>query len=349
MHRSPQYRPEWSWWIRTGERLLLGMGTSRILETAGVGLNAQVHKGIQRIREQVEQGQGLTSSMRHSGMQLPVEAWCLLEAGEKTGRMGESMVKVGELLQAVSTRRRELAGQLWYPAVVFLVGMLVMGIILFWVVPQMREIAESMGDGASLPWITEHIGKVYGIIFGGLLGATGMLSAGWLACRQFGKRSIRWANLLEGVRMRVPLVGRLQFMRRESRILRQMGTLLRGGVTLPDALFTINEAGPDMWEKHQLLDFRKRLLMGDEFSKCLSAFELVSSSSEALLATGNEAGQLDAFALKLADALDRQCAWTFQHLIRFLEPLTIFGLSLAIGGLVMAYILPMIDMLERLA
>ena len=138
-------------------------------------------------------------------------------------------------------------------------------------------------------------------------------------------------------------------MRRESRILRQLGTLLQGGVTLPDALSMIKESSPDMWEKHQLMDFRKRLLMGDGFNKCLSAFALVSSSSEALLATGNEAGQLDTFARKVADALDRQCAWTFQHLIRFLEPVTIFGLALAIGGLVMAYILPMIQMLERLA
>lgn len=349
MSRSPKYRPEWSWWIRTGERLLLGMGTARILESAAVGLKPAAREGIRRMRDQVEEGQGLTSSMRHSGLQLPVEAWCLLEAGEKTGRMGESMIQVGELLQAASTRKRELVGQLWYPAVVFLVGFLVLGIILFWVVPQMREICESMGEGARLPWITEHIGKLYGFLFSGLLGAAGILSLGALILRQSGKKSIGWARLLERVRMRMPLVGRLYFMRRESRILRQLGTLIRGGVTLSDALSMIKETSPDMWEKHQLMEFRKRLLMGDDFSKCLSAFSLVSSSSEALLATGNEAGQLDTFARKVADALDRQCGWTFQHLIRFLEPLTIFGLALAIGGLVLAYILPMIHMLERLA
>lgn len=349
MSRSPKYRPEWSWWIRTGERLLLGMGTTRILEMAGAGLHGPAGKGIERVRKQVEDGQGLIQSMRQSGMRLPVEAWCLLEAGEQTGRMGESMIEVGEFLQAASARKRELAGQLWYPGVVLLVGFLVMGIILFWVVPQMREICDSMGEGARLPWITEHIGRVYGILFGGLVSATGTFSAGWLICRQAGRKSMRLAHLQERVRMRVPLFGRLQFMRRESRILRQLGTLLQGGVTLPDALSMIKESSPDMWEKHQLMDFRKRLLMGDGFNKCLSAFALVSSSSEALLATGNEAGQLDTFARKVADALDRQCAWTFQHLIRFLEPVTIFGLALAVGGLVMAYILPMIQMLERLA
>lgn len=349
MSKSPQYRPEWSWWIRTGERLLLGMGTVRILETAGAGLDSTVCKGIERVRKQMEEGQGFTLSMRHSGMHLPVEAWCLLEAGEKTGRIGESMIEVGEFLQAASARKRELVGQLWYPAVVLLVGILVMGIILFWVVPQMREICESMGEGARLPWITEHIGRVYGILFGGLMSATGILSAGWVIGRQAGRTSIGWARLQERVRMRVPLLGRLHFMRRESRILRQLGTLLQGGVTMPDALSMIKETSPDMWEKHQLTDFRKRLLMGDGFSKCLSAFALVSFSSEALLATGNEAGRLDTFSRKLADALDRQCAWTFQHLIRLLEPVTIFGLALAIGGLVLAYILPMIDMLERLA
>ena len=66
--------------------------------------------------------------------------------------------------------RRAFLGQLWYPVMVGTVGFGVMLVILFWVVPQMREMSESMGLGERLPWLTEHIGPLYtGLFLTGLL------------------------------------------------------------------------------------------------------------------------------------------------------------------------------------
>jgi type IV pilus assembly protein PilC len=106
---------------------------------------------------------------------------------------------------------------------------------------------------------------------------------------------------------------------------------------------------PDLWERAQLETFRKRLLMGSGFEEGLDAFPLVGEESRPLLKVGQEGGQLDRYLLQLADDLDEEVTQRLSRCIRFLEPGMLLILSIAIGGLILAYLLPMVRMLEQLA
>jgi type IV pilus assembly protein PilC len=108
-------------------------------------------------------------------------------------------------------------------------------------------------------------------------------------------------------------------------------------------------AAPDLWEKHQLLEFRTRLIMGAGFREGLEAFPLVQPGSRALLLTGQECGRLDHYLLQVAGDLNGQASRRLSLWVRFLEPAMLLVLSLAIGGLILAYLLPMVAMLEQLA
>ena len=287
--------------------------------------------------------------MREAGLRLPAEAWSVFESGEYTGRLGEAMVDIGEFLRERQRRRSELMGQLWYPGLVLLTGFLVMSLILFWVVPQMRGVSQSMGQGQDLPWLTENIGRLYGSIFGLLivfiLGLSGLVTA----FRYLARRSSRSADSCERLYRCLPGLGWLRRNGREARITRQVGTLLRGGVTLPRALDLAAGLAPDLWEQRQLLEFRTRLLMGAGFNDALGEFQIVHAESRLLLMAGQESGQLDHYMERIAHDLDERISRTMGEWIRFLEPAMLLFLSIAVGGLILAYLLPMVRMLERLA
>jgi type II secretory pathway component PulF len=332
--------------MRSGERLSLGLGIRVILDSPS---SWAASSGLERAMSGLQEGLGFTEAMRNSGLELPVEAWSMLEAGESTGRLGEAMVEIGQFLKMRSQRRREFVGQLWYPALVLFIGFLVMGLILLWVVPQMRGLSESMGQGEDLPWLTDHIGLLYGGVFLlGLVAVAGILSGGFL-WRGSRLRWIQCATAGETIMRHMPLLGPMRRVRREARILRQLGTLVAGGVTLPQALATSMAMAPDLWERAQLETFRKRLLMGSGFEEGLDAFPLVGEESRPLLKVGQEGGQLDRYLLQLADDLDEEVTQRLSRCIRFLEPGMLLILSIAIGGLILAYLLPMVRMLEQLA
>jgi len=297
----------------------------------------------------IAEGNGMVAAMRLAGIRIPAEAWSLLESGEHTGRLGEAMTEVGQHLRDHQRRRRELAGQLWYPALVVATGLGVMLVILLWVVPELREVSLSMGQGGQLPWLTEHIGRVYGCLFAGLFGGGLLALAAGLLLIRLGQRYRNWSLLGERLFGTVPGLAPVRQARREARIFRQLGILLTGGVTLPRALEMTGLGCSSLWEKGQLDDFRRRLLMGTGFADCLEACGLISVDNRPLLLVGQESGRLDHYFQQLAVDLEERVSWRLRQGIRLLEPLFLLGLTIAIGGLILAYLLPMVRMLEQLA
>jgi type II secretory pathway component PulF len=335
--------------VRSGERLRLGLDV-RLVFDAGPGKKAdRTASGMVEVLRGIRSGSTIVRSMRAAGWRLTREAWCLLEAGEDTGRLGESMQAVGGMLHQRLQRRRELLGQLWYPAMVLLTGMVVMGLILFWVVPQMRAISQSMAPGSSLPWLTEHIGGLYGLVFFGSAFLGGACASCIGLMGRLAKRSPRCAAFHEAVLGRLPLAGNLRRKLRESRCLRQLSLLLEGGLTLPAALQTISDGTDDLWEKHQLLEFRRRLLMGAGLPEALHAFRMLDPADEPLLLAGQESGQLEEYMRRIADEQEASSLWQLKQFMRFLEPAMLLFLSVAIGGLILAYLLPMVGIFEQLA
>lgn len=287
--------------------------------------------------------------MRLSGMELKSTCWSLLEVGEHTGKLGESMSRVGEMIRDGENRRKDLVGQLWYPGFVFLAGIIVMALILVWVIPQMRELGETMGMQGDLPWLTENIGILYGSLLMSILlvalGACGTVYFWSRAARRFEFMGRYRESLLKWI----PVLGNIWRGRREADIQQQLANLLRGGITLPRSLEILSELRLDRWEKDQLLDFRKRLIMGAGFEASVERFAFFNRDSISLLVSGQESGQLDEFLFRLSDEGERLVFWKLKQLIRLVEPLMLVSLSGAIGGLVMAYLLPMVRMFEQLS
>jgi len=349
MRSIKSFHPPFSWWIRSGERLCLGLDIRLVLDGEGAGIPERAAIGLFVTREWIQEGFGLVDSLRRAGLVIPEEAWCLLESGERTGRLGEAMGEVGNFIRQSESARREFISQIWYPVIVLLTGFLVMGLILFWVVPQMQEISRSMGQEGELPWLTEHIGVLYGSIFTSIIALAILGILAWSISGYLGKTSLKWATFREKAAALIPFWGSFRKSRREARILRQVGTLLHGGVTLPSALEVAARHSKDRFEEAALEDFRKRLLMGASFEDSLRVLPLVRKWNQPILVTGQESGRLDYYLLQAATDLDKEVSWQLKQLMRAMEPSIILVLAVFIAGLVLAYILPTIRMMEQLA
>lgn len=224
-----------------------------------------------------------------------------------------------------------------------------MALILVWVVPQMRELGTTMGIEGDLPWLTENIGTLYGTLlvsFVALLLASLCLMYLWVLAA---RRDIAFGSLRESILDWIPVAGGIWKGRRESATQQQLAHLLEGGITLPRSLEILSGLTMDQWEKTQLLDFRKRLIMGAGFEGSVRQFAFFKRDNIAIIVAGQESGKLDEFLLNLSTEGERMVLWKLNQLIRLVEPLMLLFLSAAIGGLVMAYLLPMVTMFERLS
>jgi len=341
------YCPHWTWWIRSGEHLAIGLSLEKVLRNRPASATRSCRVGLERLSAHLAEGHGLAEAMRLSGMRLPLESWSLLEAAEVSGRTGEALREIGEALENRQRRRRELMGQLWYPGLVLLTGFAVSSLILLWVIPQMRVLSASMGMGEELPWITENIGILYGSLLGAAVFALG---CGILAASALAEGSRRYpacARWREHLEQALPVAGRLLHQAREARLLRQLGTLLQAGIPLPEALRLIAAPSGSLHVRKALETFRSSLLLGNPLEEALRSFSLIDPNHLDLLLAGHETGRLEVYLLRLAGDLEGRVEAGLRQATRLLEPGVLLVLSTGIGGLALAYLMPMVRMLEQ--
>lgn len=346
MKRQKRYCPGWRWWIRAGERLQLGLGLGGVLEGPEGASVGRIHDGLGRLREELRYGLGMVEAMRASGLELPLEGWCFLQAGEQTGRMGEAFCAVSGLLEARGRFRRELAGQLWYPVLLGGIASLVLALLILWVMPQLRDLQEKLGQGPELPWISAHLGTIYGGVFGGFTAIVMVAVVAWRGLEMGARRSSAWGCRRERILRCIPGLWRVAHAAREARLLGQMGPLLSSGYAFPKVLELVASGLPSQWEKAVLMTFRSHLLHGAPLMEGFRSCPLFSDGSHSLFALGEESGRLDAFMEKRGVELREAVRWWMQQLSRACEPLILAVLALAVGGMLLAYLLPMLHMLE---
>jgi type II secretory pathway component PulF len=253
---------------------------------------------------------------------------------------------VGQELRVRGERRRELMGQLAYPAMVTLAAVAVLLLLSVWVLPQMQVTLSAMAADTPIPWITRHIGWLYGVIAVVLVGA---LLVGWLGAKVTllcGWRYPRLARLRTRLLRGIPWFGRMYQAKGDSLVLRQIHIYGLAGITLADSLQRIARFSSDGYQHERLLWLRRQLLQGMPVAEALLQADVLAEEELPLLIAAHEGGQLAERAGQVAAMLEQRVEWATKQLLKCYEPLLLALLTVAIGGLLLAYLLPMIRVFE---
>ena len=333
--------PDWRWWIRASGRMGAGVRFAELFR-GDVDGEAAVLAALER-------GLPAAEALREAGWPLAPELSLRLANGERTGTLAEAMEAVGLDLQRREEVARRLRAQLSYPLLLVLVGTGVLLLLAGVVIPRLQEVLRGLLPGGELPYWSEHIGRLYGA---GLLVGLSVLLLAWIVhgtATRVARHSPGVARGRERFLNGLPLFGALRFWAREARLLRQLAVLLRGGVPLPEAISLLASGFPGEWERAALREWRRRLLMGEGFAASLQRFPLLASDNKELLCAGQESGRLEEFMESAADDAERRGRWRTESLLRQLEPAFLTFLTAALGGLFLAFLLPMIRLFESTA
>lgn len=338
--------PPWRWWVETGERLEMGVGVATVFRK---GLMARSSSAMfTRLSAAVERGESVVVAFRAAGWRLEDSEWSLLEMAERTGRMGEGLRMVGQRMRVRGERRRELLGQLAYPALVTIAAVAVLLLLSVWVLPQMQTTLIAMAADTEIPWITRHIGWLYGVVAAVLVGA---LLFGWLIAKATllcGWRYPRLACVRTRLLRGIPWFGSLYQAKGDALLLQQIHIYGLAGVTLADSLQRIARFSSDGYQHERLLWLRRQLLQGMPFADAVLRADVLAAEELPLLIAAQEGGQLAERAGQVAIMLEQRVGWATAQLLKCYEPLLLALLTAAIGGLLLAYLLPMIRVFESI-
>lgn len=315
-----------------------GVPLTEALEVASTVVSSGNTERIDRLRHTVSQGTSFADACAQVGSFDSVTV-AVYKAAEKTGDLAGACRQL-----ANSARRRlEVSGKaatlMIYPAIVLTIAFIAATIMLVLVVPTIGNAMDKAG--IEVPLFTQILVGVGNFLKAKLLIFLGGIVLAIIAAFLFRSALTKLAITMT---RNAPFVRDVVMQQELTRFFSVMSSMTKSGIPLSDALQVSSAVISHPKLNSDLSKMRQRLIEGGLFRTLISHVESLPLATRRLLVAADQAGDLesafDALASDHAQEVDKKTA----RLMAILEPALIVILFLIVGTIILAIMLPMLNM-----
>jgi general secretion pathway protein F len=328
-------------------RQLAGLVSSGLpLERALTALSEEAENERQRhlvavLRAEVNAGSTFARALQQHPREFSDIYCAVIGAGEHSGKLGLVLERLADDLEERQALKAQLVGAALYPAIVTLVAIAIVLFLVSYVVPQVASVFA--GSKRALPFLTVAMLAIssfvrnYGLwaFIAIVLGAIG---ARWaLSMAVFRERfDAAWLNL--------PLVGRLARGYNAARFASTLAMLAGAGVPILKALQAAAETLNNRALRADALDALVQVREGAPLASALAQKKKFPSLLPMFARLGEQTGQLPVMLQRAATQLSTEVQRRAMQLATILEPLLIVAMGVIVMLIVLAVLLPIIQL-----
>jgi general secretion pathway protein F len=265
----------------------------------------------------------------------------VIAAGEQSGLLGTVLERLADDLESREALKNKIVAASLYPAIVTLVAIVIVVFLVSYVVPQVANVFA--GSKRALPFLTvvmlglSDFVRSYGWFMLGLLiaGAGGVV---------FARRNEAIRLRMDAAWLSLPLVGRLARGYNAARFSATLAMLAAAGVPILRALQTAAETLSNQAMRADALDTVVLVREGAPLASALGSKKRFPPLVSMFARLGEQTGQLPAMLERAAKQLGDEVQRRAMHMATILEPLLIVGMGLVVMLIVLAVLMPIIQL-----
>lgn len=297
------------------------------------------------VAEDVESGATLSEAMGKHPKAFDRLYVGMIKAGEAGGVLDTILDRLSHFMEKSLRLRKKVIGALIYPVVVTVVAVGILAGIMNFVIPAFQKMFKEVG--VSLPVMTEILLAVSDVVqnYWYLIpGIPVVLVLMWKGISSTPKGKY----VLDKFLLYMPVFGSIIHKSTISRFARTLGTLIASGVPILESLSITREAtGNDVIAK-AIDDVHASIKEGESIAKPLQESGVFDDMLVNMIDIGEETGELDKMLVKIADNYDDDVDVAVESLTSIIEPILIVGMGGAVGFIVIALFLPLIELIQKL-
>jgi type IV pilus assembly protein PilC len=323
-----------------------GLPLVQCLEILG---NQEEDKNFSRIilatRAEVESGASLADAMRKSPKAFDALFTNMIAAGEAGGILDTILKRLAVYIEKAVKLKGQVKSAMIYPVAVICIAALVVGVILWKVIPTFANLFA--GLGAELPLPTRVVIALSNnlVRFGPFL-LLGLAAIAYGFKAYYG--TVGGRKTIDAISLKMPVIGQLLRKIAVARFCRTLSTLLASGVSILEALdITARTSGNAVIEA-AIQTTRKSIERGETIAGPLKETNVFPSMVVQMIGVGEATGALDTMLSKIADFYEEEVDVAVAGMLTLLEPIMIAFLGGVVGGIVIAMYLPIFDLISKM-
>jgi type IV pilus assembly protein PilC len=311
--------------------------------------NKTFQKIIFQVRSDVEAGMTLADSMaKHPRVFEPLYT-NMVAAGETGGILDIILQRLSTYLEKMVKLKSDVKSALIYPIAVIVISIIVISIIMIVVIPAFKNIFEGLlGPGEKLPWLTEFVVSLSQFMAGYWWLIALVIGIAVFAMKAWYKTD-KGQHFIDGMTLRLPVVGQIMRKIAVSRFSRTLSTLLSSGVPILESLEITARTAGNIIVAEAIQKVRAGVEQGQTFVEPLKASGVFPIMVSQMIGVGEQTGALDAMLSKIADFYEQEVDAAIANLLSLMEPAMIMFLGVTIGTIVIAMYLPLFSLIGKLA
>ncbi|WP_280192616.1 type II secretion system inner membrane protein GspF [Delftia sp. PS-11] len=299
------------------------------------------HHLVAELRAEVNAGSTFARALSRHPREFSDIYCAVIGAGEASGSLGPVLERLADDLEERQALQSKLIGASLYPAIVTLVAIVIVLFLVSYVVPQVAGVFA--GTKRALPWLTVAMLAISGFVrsYGwAMLGALVLGAAGF----QLSMKNPALRERFDAWWLRLPLIGRLARNYNAARFAATLAMLAGAGVPILKALQAAAETLGNRAMRADAMDALALVREGAPLASALAQKKRFPGLVAMFARLGEQTGQLPVMLQRAANQLSAEVQRRAMHLATILEPLLIVAMGMVVALIVLAVLMPIIQL-----
>lgn len=298
--------------------------------------NPTLKKSVSEIIADLRSGDQLSVAMARHPSVFSSLSCRTLSIGEQTGSLEAMLRQVADYMEKEMTTRKGIKSALMYPVIAAVVTVVVVGVLMFFVLPAFNDLYSSMG--AELPAITKLMMDFSVLLrnYAAYIALISLISVG-LAIIYF--RTVSGKYRLDALLMAMPMLGKVRHLNELARCCRSISLLFTAGLPLTEIMPLVIQGSNSRVMAQALDDVQANMLKGEGLSKPMSKNSIFLPMMVQMVKVGEETGSLDTSLQAVAQNYEAEAADKTKSMIGLIQPV----MTLVIAGIVGLIALSMVS------
>ena len=268
----------------------------------------------------------------------------LVKVGETSGNLDDVMQSLSEYYARIDYITNKLKQALTYPIILIIMMVVVVGIIVFKVLPIFKDVLNGLGsDLSSYANSFMEFGQIFSLIcFAVLLVLVIVIIAGYLYQR------VTHVNVLSNVVQKSFLTRKLSRALNKAQITYALSLFISSGYDLQEAMKFVPKLVDDKQLRANLEKCNEDLINGDSFVEVIKKYQIYQGMQLNMIQVGFKTGQVDIIMKQLSNSFQEEVSRAIDQFLNIIEPTIVTLLSLVVGIVLMSVMLPLISIMSSL-
>ena len=289
---------------------------------------------IQSVLKSIREGSSFSDALQKHPRIFSKLYVNMIRAGEAGGVLDVVLDKLNEFLESTKALKDHVVSVMIYPTILMVSAGVSIIVLLTFVLPKFSTIFAELGG--SLPLSTQILLTVSNAIKAYWWICASALVIGWLIFRNYTKSA---AGRYQWDKLKLKMLGDIVRKLETARFCRTLGTLLKSGVPLLQALQNSKDVIGNNVVAASIDSVASGAKEGKGIAEPLSQTNIFPQLALSMIKVGEETGQLDTMLMKVAQTYEKSLNVAIKRFVSLLEPVIILAMGLLIAFIVISMLL----------